>query len=84
MLIAFIYRVAFSILGAYITAALAREQAHKAVLILGGIGSLLWLVGAIAMWNHAPAWYNLIGIVTGVPIALIGKGIYKAKQTNVA
>jgi hypothetical protein len=84
MLLAFSYRVLFGILGAYITTALAREQANKAVLILGIIGSILWLAGAIAMWNYAPAWYNIIGVVTGIPIALIGKRLYQAKAQRVA
>lgn len=84
MLLAFSYRVLFGILGAYITTALAREQANKAVLILGTIGSVLWLAGAIAMWNYAPAWYNVIGIVTGIPIALIGKRLYQRRVQRVA
>jgi hypothetical protein len=84
MLLAFSYRVLFGVLGAYITTALAKAQVNKAVLILGIIGSVLWLVGAIAMWNYAPAWYNIIGVVTGIPIALIGKSLYQAKARRVA
>ena len=84
MLLAFSYRVLFGVFGAYITSALAREQAHKAVLILGAIGSVLWLAGAIAMWNYAPAWYNIIGVITGIPITLIGKRMYEAKAQRVA
>lgn len=64
---AFAYRAVFAILGAYVTAIIAREQAKKAVLIVGTVGSILWLIGAIAMWNYAPAWYNIAGIITGIP-----------------
>jgi uncharacterized BrkB/YihY/UPF0761 family membrane protein len=58
VLLAFIYRALFAILGAYVTATIAKEKAKKAVLIIGIIGSVLWLAGAIAFWNYIPAWYN--------------------------
>jgi hypothetical protein len=51
LLLAFAYRAIYSIAGAYLTALLARDKAMKAVLILGIIGSVLWLAGSIAMWE---------------------------------
>ena len=78
--LAFSYRAVFAILGAYLTAMLARDQAKKAVLVLGIIGSLTWLVGAIVMWGFGPAWYNIGGVLTGVPFALAGGKLYELRQ----
>src|SRR5689334_10220568 len=45
LLLAFIYRAIFDIGGAYVTAVIAKDKAMKAVIILGTVGSLLWLIG---------------------------------------
>ncbi len=81
VLLAFAYRSVFTILSAYVTARIANENAKKAVWIIGTIGSLLWLAGAITLWDYAPAYYNIAGIFTGIPLALIGLSLYK-QQTN--
>ena len=50
------------------------------------IGSVIWLAGAIAMWEFAYPWYNILGILTGVPFALLGGRLYlrsrRMKVTN--
>ncbi len=76
LLLAFSYRTIFGIAGAYLTATIAREQAMKAVVIMGVIGSLAWLAGAIAMWDFAYPWYNILGVLTGVPVAVLGAKLY--------
>ena len=81
-ILALSYRVLFTVLAAYSTALIAREKAMMAVLILGTIGSLLWLGGAIAMWDFAPAWYNILGIASGVPLTLLGGKIYQNRLKN--
>lgn len=80
ILLAFVYRALFVIVGAYITAAIAKDKATKAVLILGIIGSVLWLAGAIAFWNYAPAWYNIAGIILGIPFTLTGGKLYELRK----
>jgi hypothetical protein len=82
MLLAFSYRVIFTVGCCYLTAMLAREQAMKAVLIMGGVGSVLWLLGAIAMWDKGPAWYNIVGIITSVPLAWLGGKLYVSRQAS--
>ncbi len=74
--IAFFYRAILCVAGAYLTAVIAREQAMKAVIILGVIGSLLWFAGAMAMWEFAKPWYNILGIATGVPLTWLGGKLY--------
>src|SRR5688572_31559644 len=56
------YRAVFSLIGCYLTAKLAPKNAMKHALILGGIGTLLSVTGAIvtADMNLGPAWYAWI------------------------
>ena len=82
VLLALSYRIVFGIMGAYLTAMLAKDQWKKAVLILGTIGSLLWLIGGIVMWEYGPAWYTIGGAVLGVPYTFLGGKLYarRARQ----
>ncbi len=77
------YRVIFTLIGSYITAMIAKENAMKAVTILGIIGSILWLAGAIAMWEYGPAWYSLGGAFTGIPLTLVGGKLYELRVKKV-
>jgi hypothetical protein len=74
--LAFAYRSVFSILACYLAAMWAKDNAKKAVWSLGIIGTILWLGGSIAMWEFAHPWYNIAGIVTAIPLALIGGRLY--------
>ena len=77
LLLAFAYRAIFTIAGAYVTSTIAREKAMRAVLIMGVIGSLIWLAGTIVMWEFAYPWYNILGVLTGVPFSIIGAKLYQ-------
>jgi hypothetical protein len=69
------YRIAFGILGSYITARLAPEQPMKHALILGAIGVVISTAGAIAVLKKpelGPAWYSLAVIAISLPCAWIG------------
>lgn len=79
VLLAFTYRALFAIFGAYLTAMLAKDQAKKAVLFLGAIGATLWLIGAIAMWEYAPVWYNIGGVMLTIPFTLMGGTLYELR-----
>src|SRR6266545_4416122 len=50
-LLATSYRVVISIAGAWLTARLAPEKPMKHALMLGFVGVILGLVGAVATWN---------------------------------
>jgi hypothetical protein len=77
LLLAFAYRAVFSIAGAYVTSTIAREKAMRAVIIMGVIGSLIWLAGTIVMWEFAYPWYNILGVLTGVPFCIMGAKLYQ-------
>ncbi|MDF2438954.1 MAG: hypothetical protein K0Q95_3330 [Bacteroidota bacterium] len=77
-----IYHSVFAIAGAYVTAWLAREQAKKAVFILGTKEAIMWGVGIILLWNHAPFWVNLTKAVLGPPLAWFGGWLYRMYKTR--
>lgn len=86
LLLALAYRSLFEVGGAYLTAMWARERARHAVLTMGVIGSLLWVVGGIVMSEYGPAWYSITGAVSSIPLALVGGMVYERRirsaQTN--
>jgi len=75
-LLAFAYRIVYGIVGGYITARLAPNQPVKHALLLGVVGFVLSLVGAVATWNRGPEfgpkWYSLALIVIAIPTAWLG------------
>ena len=72
-----LYRIAFGILGSWITARLAPNAPMKHALILGGIGVLVSSGGAMAMWDMGPAWYSLAIIAIALPCAWLGAKIHE-------
>lgn len=68
------YRLAYSVLGCYITARLAPDQPMRHALALGAFGLALSIVGTVVSWNMnlAPAWYSLTLVVLSVPSAWLG------------
>jgi peptidoglycan/LPS O-acetylase OafA/YrhL len=82
-LLATAYRIVFAIAGSYIAARLAPSRPMLHALILGGIGFVLALLGAIATWNagpqFGPRWYPLALVVTALPCAWVG-GKLREKQ----
>src|SRR4030095_1185750 len=70
------YRSLYSVLGCYLTARLATTQAMLHALILGVIGLILSIAGALATWNKGrefgPKWYPLALVVLSIPLAWVG------------
>lgn len=79
LLLAFSYRAVFTVFACYLGAMWAKDNARKAVWALGIIGTVLWLGGTIAMWEFAQPWYNIAGIVTSIPLALLGGKLYELR-----
>lgn len=70
------YHSVFALAGAFVTAMIAKEQARKAVFILGSKEAIMWVVGMILLWHHAPPWVNITKAVLGPPIAWAGGKFY--------
>lgn len=70
------YRCVFTVLGAYLTARLSPARPLKHALVLGGIGTVLSLVGMLAIVGRGPEfgplWYPLSLVVTALPCCWLG------------
>ena len=72
LLLAIVYRTVFMIIGGYITAQLSPGRPMVHVLILGIIGTVLGILGAITAWGIAPAWFLVFIILLGLPAVWLG------------
>ena len=75
-LIATAYRLVIAVIGCWLAARLAPQNHMKHALILGGIGTLLALIG---VWitsqkgpEFGPAWYAWLLVITALPCAYVG------------
>jgi hypothetical protein len=79
------YRIAFTVLGGFVTARLAPRQPMLHVLILGAIGALAATAGTVATWNagpeFGPRWYPILLVLTALPCVWLGGLIAKPKTT---
>jgi hypothetical protein len=83
--LALLYRCAFNIVGAYITAMLAPRRPLRHVQLFALIGFVLGTVGAIVTipMNLGPAWYPVLLALSSLPSAWLGWIIYKARRSSV-
>src|SRR5262245_32099094 len=83
--LATIYRAVYTVIGGYLTAALASRRPMSHVMILGAIGIVAATVGAVATSNAGPAfgprWYPLLLIVTALPCVWAG-GMLRARRAS--
>jgi peptidoglycan/LPS O-acetylase OafA/YrhL len=80
------YRLLFTVLGGYVTAALAPRRPMSHVVILGAIGALAATAGAVATWNAGPEfgphWYPVLLVVTALPCVLAGGRLRMRRQAT--
>jgi hypothetical protein len=79
--LAFAYRLVFTVVGGYVTAALAPNLPMRHVIILGIIGIVLGILGAISTWGTTPAWFSIALIILGLPCVWLGAKLRMRKQT---
>lgn len=83
--LATLYRTIYGIGGAYLTARLAPSRPLLHVMILGVLGLIASLAGAIATWNkmeiYGPHWYALALVVLALPQSWFG-GWIRERQTG--
>ena len=72
--LALAYRCVYSVGGGFITAALAPRNPMRHAMILGAIGFVLSLAGAIgaSSMNLGPMWYPIALVITAVPTVWLG------------
>jgi len=68
------YRLLDGVIGGYVAAWLAPRSPLRHALILGSLGTLVALAGAIATWNMnlGPHWYALALAAAALPAAAAG------------
>jgi len=81
--LALAYRFAFGVVGGYITARLAPDRPMAHALVLGVIGTILSVAGAVATWDRGPGfgprWYPLLVIAIALPGTLTGGRLASAR-----
>ncbi|MGB8216689.1 MAG: hypothetical protein WCE94_05230 [Candidatus Methanoperedens sp.] len=80
LMLALVYRCAYTVVGGYVTAMLAPDRPMRHAIILGIIGIIAATLGAAAGWNLSQHWYPIALIVTGLPCTWLG-GKLKTKET---
>jgi hypothetical protein len=71
-LLATAYRIVYGVAGCYIAARLAPDRPMQHALVLGGVGLVLSVVGAVVMWDAGPAWYSIAIVAIVLPCAWVG------------
>src|SRR6476646_10580740 len=82
-LLALSYRVVYSVLGSYIAAKFAPRNPMRPEIILGALGFILSVPGAIFISTHTnlgPAWYPISLVVIALPCAWLGGVLYQRAQ----
>lgn len=74
------YRTVYAVLGGYVAARLATDRPMSKAVLLGAIGLVLGLAGAIATIGRGPefgpAWYPLLVSATALPCSWTGGRLY--------
>jgi hypothetical protein len=74
--VALAYRTAFTVLAGYITARLAPSRPQRLATILGAIGTLFAILGAVTMWNVGHQWYPVALVVLAIPSTALGGWLF--------
>ena len=81
-----VYRTVYGILGAYLTARIARYRPMLHVTILGSLGLIASLAGAIATWDkvstYGPHWYPVALVVLALPTAWLGGWLRRPERSD--
>jgi len=78
------YRTIYNIIGSYIVARLAPNHPLRHAIVLGAIGTLVSIAGAIATknMNLGPVWYAWTLAVLTLPSAWVGGKLYLMSFKN--
>ncbi|TGK81604.1 hypothetical protein EHQ24_09870 [Leptospira noumeaensis] len=76
------YRIVFSIFGCYLTAKLAPKNPMFHSFVLGGIGLVLGITGAVFAGHLGPWWYAWSLVILTLPISYLGGKIYLWQENS--
>lgn len=72
LIVAFIYRSIYAVVGGYITAWLAPSNPKRHVMVLGILGLIGGAGGVVAGWNLSSHWYPIALFLTAYPLVWLG------------
>ena len=72
LVLALLYRIAYTVLGGYVTARLAPRVAMVHVWILAVMGQLGGIAGVVAGWDLSAHWYPIMIAVMAIPGVVYG------------
>ena len=80
--VATLYRIVISVAGAWLTARLAPARPMKHALILGCVGVVLGLLGAVLTWDKGlgPHWYPIALTVLAIPQCWAGGRLFELRS----
>lgn len=76
------YSLGFSVLGAYVTALIARRSEIKHALALGILQLAMGIMATISFWDSAPAWYHIGFLLLLVPANVFGGWLRLRQKEN--
>ncbi len=86
LVLAVIYRSMYGVLGSYVCARIAPGRPMGHCLVLGSLGCLANLVGAVTTWNASPSlgphWYTVALAFLALPTAWLGGKIFTARSNR--
>ena len=84
LVVASAYRFVINTAGCYLAARLAPERPLRHAAVLGGIGVLLSIAGALSFRGMGPVWYPLSLIVSSPLCAWLGGHLREAELARLA
>lgn len=84
LLLALAYRTIYAVLGSFIAAWFAPRNPMRHALVLGAVGTVLSLAGAIATipMDLGPSWYPIALVLTALPCAWLGGVLHRMRETK--
>ena len=77
LVLPFVYRSMYVVLGAYIVARFAPYAPMGHALVSGALGLVLSIAGAVVQWDLGSHWYPIAIALTAVPYSWLGGVIHR-------
>lgn len=72
LILAFAYRLIYTVAGGYVTAAFSPASPMRHVIILAIIGTIAGVAGIFVGWDLSEHWYPIALAVTAFPVTWLG------------
>lgn len=90
LLLATAYRTVYGVTGSYLAARLAPNRPMGHALVLGVLGCIVSIAGAVTTWNRQPSfgphWYPVALVLLAIPTAFAGGklGVMQVRSSQAA